>query len=496
MSQISSEGTVLGIDLDATGRVAALADGFISPADLSAVNRSDVSRTWGYDVRAINAEHALVLMGTKAVVVKERPSGPIEDRVRILSLEAFYAWFANQFTEIVAADGKPKVISWGKAWAADRDRRQFDGVEFFPNPDGAKGTSGYLNLWRGFGVKPSDEGSYGIFRDHLLNNVCGGNVDLFKWVFGWFAHLVQRPRERIGTALVLRGRMGSGKTKVGEVIGSLFPAHYFPVDDARYITGQFNAHMASCLLLQAEEAVWAGDKAAEGRLKGLITSERQMIEQKGIDPIRIRNYVRVLMTSNEDWVVPAGKDERRFCVLDVHPRCAQNHRYFAEMDDELNRGGRARLFQDLLLFDLGTVNLRQIPRTEALFEQKIRSLDTLESWWFSRLTDGTATRGGETWPRQITVDTLYSDYSRAADEVGRRKLDRATFGVKLLRLVPGVTKVRPRLADEAGERRVWCYDLPGLETCRNAFESLLGQSAGWPDASEQEEAAEIDNVVP
>ena len=64
-----------------------------------------------------------------------------------------------------------------------------------------------------------------------------------------------------------------------KVIGSLFPRHYFLVDDPRYVTGQFNAHMATCLLLQADEAVWAGDKSAEGRLKGLITSPIQQIER-------------------------------------------------------------------------------------------------------------------------------------------------------------------------------------------------------------------------
>ena len=63
--------------------------------------------------------------------------------------------------------------------------------------------------------------------------------------------------------------MGAGKTKVGEIIGSVIPAHYFQVDDPRYIVGNFNAHMASCLLLQAEEAVWAGDQARRGPIEGL-----------------------------------------------------------------------------------------------------------------------------------------------------------------------------------------------------------------------------------
>jgi hypothetical protein len=90
-----------------------------------------------------------------------------------------------------------------------------------------------------------------------------------------------------------------------------------------------------------------------------------MIEAKGIDAIRLKNVVRVVITSNRDWVIPAGKDDRRFCVLDISDRVAQNHAYFAEMDEELDAGGRAALLADLLAFDLSTVNLPQIPRTAA-----------------------------------------------------------------------------------------------------------------------------------
>jgi hypothetical protein len=57
------------------------------------------------------------------------------------------------------------------------------------------------------------------------------------------------------------------------------------------------------------------------------------------------------MTSNEDWVVPAGMNERRFCVLDVDPRCEQNYEYFREIDEELAHGGLEYLLADLLAFD-------------------------------------------------------------------------------------------------------------------------------------------------
>ena len=270
----------------------------------------------GFDIDEINRSYALAIWGGKAVVVNEQPHGPVNDRVRVMSFKSMNSWFANRYTEMRGADGKKRSVTWAKAWHQHRDRRQYAGVEFFPNPDGASPTPKYLNLWRGFTVSASDGGSCEKFKDHLRVNVCQEDERLFRYLFGWMAHLVQRPSDRAGIALVLRGRKGTGKTKVGEVLGALFAPHYFLVDDAVSDRPIQHAH-GSCLLLQADEAIWAGDKAAEGRLKGLITSRIQMIEAKGVDPVRMENRVHVIMTSNEDWVVPASGDERRFCVLDV-----------------------------------------------------------------------------------------------------------------------------------------------------------------------------------
>lgn len=436
-------------------------------------------KAWGYDVPKLNREWALVLMGSKAVIVHEQDTGPIEDRVRVLTVDAFKAWFLNRFTEVIGNDGKIKAVTWADAWLRARMRRQYRGIEFRPSPTAQAPTKDYLNLWRGFAVQPKAKANgYTVFRDHILNNACGGDAKLFQWVFAWFAHIVQRPQERIGTSLILRGKMGTGKTKIGEVMGSLYPSHYFLVDDGRYVTGQFNAHMASCLLLQAEEAVWAGDKNAEGRLKSLVTAKTQMIESKGVDPIRLENFVRLMMTSNEDWVIPAGKDERRFCVLDIDPRCAQNHDYFREMDEELDAGGREALLHDLMTFDLSAVNLRRIPLTSALLEQKLRSLDSVESWWFERLHSGSTTRGSDRWYQEVACDSLFDDYILAADRIGiKRKSEETAFGIKIRKLVPGLGKVR-RWCEDTGRRR-WCFVLPPLETCREAFTAEVGQDLGW-----------------
>ena len=461
-------------------------------------------RAGGFDVDDMNREWSLVLMGSKAVVFRSQPDALLEDQQRMLSIEAFNAWFSNRFTEFPAADGKIKHVTWAKAWQLHPNRRQYGGLEFYPDPNNKPGTPGYLNLWSGLAVVPAakpDARHYATFRDHLLNNVCSGNEAWFKWVFGFFAHIVQKPRERIGTALVLRGRMGSGKSKVGEIMGALYPRHYFMVDDPRYVTGQFNAHMASCLLLQADEAVWAGDKAAEGRLKGLITAPIQQIEAKGIDAVRLKNYVRLIMTSNEDWVVPAGKDERRFTVLDVHPRCAQNHDYFREMDAEMAAGGMAHLLGDLMAFNLDSINLRQVLRTDALLEQKIRSLDSVESWWFERLQSGVTTRHGSMWQQEIPTTTLFDDYIAIADKIGvRRKQEETVFGMKLHRLVPGLERQRrmTEVTSDHGDtytKRMWCYVLPPLERARESFVAAVGQTVNWTTTGDEPPQPDGESII-
>ena len=105
-----------------------------------------------------------------------------------------------------------------------------EGIEFFPDPDNAPGSPQYLNLWSGFAVVPEtspDWRKYKTFRDHLLQNVCGGDEQLFKWVFGFFAHMVQRPRERVRNCAGASRQKGTGKTKVGEISVWLFPSGCF-----------------------------------------------------------------------------------------------------------------------------------------------------------------------------------------------------------------------------------------------------------------------------
>jgi len=430
----------------------------------------------------MNERFALVKIGAENRVVEFTTGADGKPTVAFRTTRAFREEYGNRF---IARGDTHKPI--GDVWLKWSGRRTFQGITFAPQ--GAPEC--WLNLWQGWSVVPGP-GNCETFFDHLKNNVCNGDEALFRWVLGWFAQMVQEPEKKLGTSLVLRGGMGCGKSIVGEIVGSLFSHHYVLVDQAKHLTGAFNSHMESCLLLQADEACWAGDKVAEGRLRGLITSDHQLIERKNVDPVRLPNLVRVMMTSNHDWVVPAGRDERRFAVLDVADHHKQDSAYFAAIMDEMDhQDGRAALLAELLAFDLSTVNLRAIPTTAALAEQKAASMPPIHQWWYDRLMDGAPVRTldsyGEQWgwgpyAAPIPKVVLFDDYVRQSERRGvQRRATETQLGTELRRLVPWVEDVRP----ENPKPRRRCWKLPTLKECRTYFDEMYGINHQWPSDDDE-----------
>ncbi|WP_372072765.1 DUF5906 domain-containing protein [Tistrella mobilis] len=428
-------------------------------------------------VTALNRDHALVLLGDKAMIIREVTEAGDTDRMRrtinFIRPGAFRQYYANKTIRF----GK-RQVSIADAWLEHPDRRSYpDGIVFAPQgcPPGT------FNLWNGPVIKP-ERGDCGLFLDHLRANICHGDESLFRWVFGWFAQMFQRPWEKPGTALVLRGKQGTGKTLVGKIFGSLIPDHYYLVDNPRYLTGQFNSHMMACLLLQADEGFWAGDKQAEGRLKSLITGEEHLIEKKGVDAFKVPNYLRLLITSNEGWVVPAGADERRFTVLDVGDYAKQNREYFKGIKDQLDRGGLQALLWEMMHFDLSSVDVGKVYRTGALDEQALNSLPPIHQWWFDCLRSGSITPTGGQWDREVMCALVYESYVRASDRVGiRRKSGETQLGSELRKLVP---YVRRRRIVQADGTRPYAYEFPDLDQCREAFSRHYGMRITWDEGSQ------------
>jgi hypothetical protein len=135
----------------------------------------------------------------------------------------------------------------------------------------------------------------------------------------------------------------------------------------------------------------------------------------------------------------------------------------------------------LLRRDVSDWHPRKIISTEALTEQKLKTLTTEMKWWLDILNEGGLPFGCEADDCCPTV-TLYNHY---VDFVRRSGLGRACtntqLGIYLHRtFVPGLQRLEDQKYDYiAGgkqlTRKGYVYRFPSLADCRVAFDKLLGR---------------------
>ena len=444
-------------------------------------------------LRLLNEKHSVIAdMGGKCRIISEvmdhnlaRP----RTRISMQSFEDFRNRYMHVKVEVgKTKDGQPVYTPAGKWWLTHPLRSQFESMVFAPLRD----VEGAYNLWRGFACEAIPSAAHEPFLEHLRDNVCAGNEVHYRYLLGWMARAVQRPGEPGQVAVILRGGKGAGKGTVAQVFGSLWGRHFLHISSAKHLVGQFNAHLRDCVFLFADEAFFAGDKQHESVLKTLVTEDMIMVEKKGVDAEPSSNFVHLLMASNEQWVVPAGTDERRYFVLDVGEGRKQDVSYFKALVKQMEEGGREALLHFLMTYDLSAYEVRDVPQTQGLREQKIHTLGNEEQWWMERLTDGRVTRDAPDWHTEVQKDHLMRDYIKfSEDQKHMRRVTPTLLGRSLNRFLPeGFPKTTQRITDVerddgrggtrwARERVNW-YTVPSLEACRDAWDKKYNTQFDWP----------------
>ncbi len=280
--------------------------------------------------------------------------------IREVSQQGMALKFANRFVP-VSTGGGTKMVNAFTFWKSHPDRREYHSMGFhFGDNQPEKA----YNLWRGFSVEPTGASPKLILR-HLWE--CSSrSKKVFRYLLCWMAFCVQRPGDRTETVVVLRGGEGAGKGTIARLLTALFGTHALHISNSKHLTGNFNAHLRTALFLFVDEGYFSGDRAAEGVLKQLITENQIAIEKKGVDVFMARNRLKIMMASNNDWVVPAGRDSRRYCVIDVPASMVRNWEYWESLNKWLDGCGLSAFLGFMQRIDLSKFNVREVPITRAL----------------------------------------------------------------------------------------------------------------------------------
>jgi hypothetical protein len=334
------------------------------------INRALESDDDGRAVMAVlnemNEKYALVNEGGRVLIYapRERRERVTYDRMTVADLNLLYK---NKLVTLTSESGERRKHNPADLWLAWPDRLEYPGgVVFDPRKEHKPDE---LNLWRGFGVEPK-RGIWTLMLRHMRDIICAGKGDQFVYLISWIAYMLQNPAKQGEVAVVMRGVEGCGKGILGRALKKLLGQHGLQITNAKHLVGNFNIHLRDCVFLFADEAFFAGDRQHRGALKAIITEPTLPVEGKFQNVVEADNYLHLLMASNEDWVVPASLDARRFFVLDVLPDRVRDFAYFKAIEDQMENGGYEAMLHQLLHLDLSRFNVRDVPQTAGLQEQK------------------------------------------------------------------------------------------------------------------------------
>ena len=392
---------------------------------------------------------------------------------------AFKKFHADKVIQDPSPRDTPRYIEVAPIWLKQTNNR-YEQLLF--DPTGKHDKRNY-NLWRGFGVEPTsyDPEQIKLIIDELiLKVICGGDECAAGYLLNWLAHGVQNPAIKPGVSVVMRGDQGTGKGTLGRLMLEIWGGHGITVSHSRHLTGNFNDHLRTTVFVFSDEAQFVGDAQGNQALKALITEDYGIFEAKGVDADLRKNYVRVLMATNSDWVVNVGPDARRFFVLDVSdcrrvdPSNPANRSFWDNLNRYISGTGAAEFLDYLLKRDLTDFNPAVFPQTQALARQRAMSLPPVHEFVLHCLETGKIAH--TEWDDDGLSITTGDFYDALIEHCKKRQvrtqdLTSSKVGAELSKL--GVAKARRR----EGARRSFHYVFP----TREQFASTVKKVCGLPD---------------
>lgn len=448
-----------------------LFEAFAFPEDARSIFAEWLGLTDHSAVEELNERYAVVRDGSRV-------------RIGTAREDPYYGretWHVMSETDFMLLERKRKEAA---IWLQSNARREYpNGFVFDPS---GRERDGYLNLWKGWAIERA-AGDWSLIKRHIIEVLATGDEQHGDYIIRWIAWMLQNPDRPAEVALVLRGEKGVGKGVIGRALGKLAGQHGIHLSSTSLMTGRFNAHMRDCIFLFADEALWAGDKEGEGQLKRMTTEDTLVIEGKGRDAVVTPNRLHIMMASNEDWVIPASADERRFAMFDVSSAHRGDHAYFDALTAQIEGGGLAAMLDDLLSMNLGRWHPRfDIPKTEALRVQVQHSEDPMRSLFRELLFLGQlpGLQAGRNDPNELLAPELRKLLRQRPYGHNFSEVKQAVF----LKSVPGVIRDNngwylESVNIDTGKpelRRCTRYVLPRLKDLREWFDP----HEDWDDRDE------------
>lgn len=405
----------------------------------------------------INKKFSHVVIGGTHKMVSKEDCSINGSKIVYGSIDSFDHYFTN----------KPYIagLNRGKAWAKWQNKAFFDnGIGFYPNKK--KLPKGCYNLFEGWNAKPQ-EGDCAFIINHINDVLCNGNLQAGGYFIQWLAHLFQKPDVKPSVAVFLQSVEGTGKGTLFRLLQEMLGIHASQINGAELVTRNFNGILTAKLLIFADE-VNLIERDTFDKVKGLISELTCQLEKKGLEAEPMANLARFIFASNHDEVIPAGKRERRFLLIEASDKKASDKDYWIAFNKLINKEYAGYFLHYLLTLDLSGFDPYNAPMTKELIKQKTMNFSPLDLYLFEQLSE-IEPFGGERrtpWKALLSrfIDWL-KENEHTEDNGQKIKANKAKAWLSARIIKLGFKKIGTRPDRNGGI----FYEIPNIPSLRETF---------------------------
>lgn len=263
----------------------------------------------------------------------------------------------SQMIALLPAGVRGDDIKRHPVWIT-RGAYYLDQVGFDPS---GKDPDVLLNTWKGWPIKPA-AGKCDVLLElvEFLCNAEANGSEVADYLLDWLAWPLQNPGAKMGSAVIMHGPQGTGKTTLFKVMCTIY-GQYGLVVDQDAIEDKFNSDWGeNRLFILAEEIVSRMEMwHVKNKLKNLVTGDTIRINPKGLVAYNQKNHLNIVYLSNENQPLPLENDDRRHLVIYTPPALPES--FYDDLHAELANGGTEAFYDFLLRRDLSNFHPKKRP---------------------------------------------------------------------------------------------------------------------------------------
>jgi hypothetical protein len=384
--------------------------------------------------------HAKIV--SKAIYIEEQENDEVVIMTRSKMRDAY-----EHYKYVDYSGEQPKIKTFILAWFNDENIRCYQDMGIYPPPTSIPKT--IYNLWKPFAVsihntdyEKDDEGLQKFFNHVKI--LCGNDEKVADYFIKWLAQMFQYPAVKTIAPTFISDE-GAGKGTFLELLGYMMGPKKImeTTQPSRDVWGNFNSIMSSSFFVNLNEMCKKEAQESEGKIKGLITDARLIINKKNQDPYEVQSYHRFLITSNNKDPINTQKGDRRNVIVRSSDEKVDDIDYFIDLRASFARVRTQRTIYDYLMGIEGMDKFHSIPRPETEYHADMKDMNrNLYDRWvedLARRYEKSATRefyGEEQcdafkdWMNKCSITNFETNSIKMALAIKRLKIPGIESGVR------------------------------------------------------------------